>query len=196
MTFCPTKDLYDDPKITHTIIEEDEYDFENDKTTKATYDKTYFFPLTRWISNHRNEKITHEKYAEFTKLCQEVQTEWLTQDKDSSILFSIWDNTIHPIENAILHLWDVNGELVDWIVEDIYEVLLSTKTGESLPNCSHEAFDREVAYRNGPNNIEMIAANVGSHILGGGEEPFDDEDIDEAPQKGQNDYNLDQYLDP
>ena len=189
---------YDDPKITHTIVEEDEYDRNNNQKIKATYDKTYFFPLTRWISDHRNEKITHKKYVEFNKLCSKVQQEWLIQDRDSDILFNIWDNTVHPVENAILHLWDVNGELVDWIVEDMYEVLLSTNTGVSLPDCSHKAFDRELEYRDGPNHIEMAVANIDSHILGDGEVPFDDEDLNKASEseKGQINYehNLDQYL--
>lgn len=191
---------YDNQKYTHTIVPEDKYDQSNNDRIKAKYNKTYFFPLTRWVSKNRNKKITHKRYIEFRKLCSKVRTSWYEEDMDSDIRFSIWEKTVDPISNTILHLWDVRGELTDWIADEVCKVLLTTQNSVNLPQCSHKAFHREQEYRGGPNSIEMVVANIDSHIIGSNKELFDSNEIEEVRESGQGqveyNHNLDQYFNP
>jgi hypothetical protein len=189
---------YDDPKYTHTVVPEDEYDYDNNETFRAKYDKTYFFPLTRWVSMHCGEKITHKKYAEFDRLCSKVQVNWLNQNKNSDLLFNIWDNTVVPVVNTIMHLWDVQGELRDWIVERMYHTLLGTGSGTQLPECSFRAFDREQEYRGGLSSIEMAISNLDTSIMGRSENCYSEEEIEKANESNQGqmkyEHELDKYL--
>ena len=43
-----------------------------DNEKRVEYDRTLLFPLTRWIQQHRGERITHKKLCEFRALSTEV----------------------------------------------------------------------------------------------------------------------------
>jgi hypothetical protein len=194
----------EDPKDSVVHVPEDDWDFSNSETKRVVYDRTLLFPLTRWIQMHRGETITHKKLKEFKKLCMEVHKNWstYTSNNDNEYkdeLSEGYHQMVDSVRWAMLHIWDVRGELRPWLAEDMCKVLIGTKDPEVLPRNDTNAYKREREFRGGISSMEMVMGNIDSSILGG-EKPFEQEDIEEARETNQGQINyehdLESYLNP
>lgn len=192
-TGCPC----DNPRHSIVTIPEDKFDIDNDKTKTVKYDRTILFPITRWMQMNKEEKITHEKLYEFRRLCSEVHSNWVMNSSEEQN--EAWSHLVNPVQNTIMHLWDVEGTLKSWIVGDVCKVLMGTRKPDSLPYVDvTSAYRREKNYRGGLNSLEMSLANLSSAALKQDDKPYSKEEMNEAREKERGvvnyEYNLEPYL--
>lgn len=153
----------DDPTKGMILVEESVWDDED--PIRVEYDRTYFFPLTRWLQEQRGERVTHELHEEFCHLAAEVSGEFLKSLDFSSEAWDTSNAILHPCENAMLALWDVRGVLMPWIVREMITTLVGSGASHDLPEPPVEAFNREQEYRGGPSNFEKLLANLDHRVM-------------------------------
>lgn len=174
---------------------------DSSETKLVKYNRTLLFPLTRWIQMHRGEKITHKKLDEFRNLTFEVYGDWRqyhsNSDEFENDQMDGFHEMVDSVKWAMLHLWDVRGELRPWMANYMCEVLVGTRTTDRLPMGDVCADIREREYRGGPSSIEMTLGNISSQTMCGKNE-FDSDEINEAKDNNQGrmdyEHNLEQYL--
>lgn len=187
----------DNPCNSTVKIPEDKFDTRNNDSVLVEYNRTFFFPITRWLQMNRGKKITHKKLDEFKRVSMEAHGKWVVS---SYYRENVWECLMHPVHNTILHLWDLEGKLQPWLAKRICKVLVGSTRPDSLPKADISAYDREKEYRGGISSIEMSLANISSKVMGVKGNEYDNSEIKEAleSKQGQIDYehNLDKYLNP
>lgn len=192
---CPIEDK---PRMSIARVQEDRTDYDSNESIKVEYDRTDLFLLTRWLQDHRGEQVTHKMYCEFSKLCTEVQSELIHKTEDRRGI-DVHDSVVLPVEEAVMRLWDLGGELKPWVVKESCKVLLGTTSPNNLPQADPKTYERETEFRGGMASHEMAFANIGDAFLGGGKS-YTEEEMNEAEESGQGkvdyDYNLENYRKP
>lgn len=147
---------------------------DGDESFLVEYDRTLFFPLTRWIQMNKGEEITHKKLSEFKELCFYVEKNFNDQ-QDGEYTRDVLDNIMFPVRWAVTHVWDIRGELRPWLATDICKVLVGTTDPQTLPNCDINALNREQEYRGQNESMNMVLSNISSSIMGGNRQYSSDE---------------------
>ena len=189
----------DDPQKGIIRVPIDRRDSSNNNTKCIVYNRTLLFPLTRWIQMNRNKKVTHKKLDEFRELSLKVRGNWIEYHSNSDEFDGNQSDgfyqMIDSVKWAMLHIWDMRGELRPWLAKDMCKVLVGTIDPMSLPNINPDAYNREREFRGGMNSMEMAMSNIETAIFGG-ERQYDSEDMEEAQETSQGQIKYEHDLEP
>lgn len=188
---CP----HEDPEKSFVHVPVDEWN--SSDTERVVYNRTLLFPLTRWIQSNRGENITHKKLDEFRTLSMEVHRKWASYYSDTDKSDAFYE-VVDSVSWAMLHLWDVRGELRPWMAQKMCKVLLGSTTPDSLPRPDPQSDVREREFCGGTSSVEMALINISSKFLSGNKE-FEEEEIKEAQESGQGQvkyqHDIEKYMD-
>ena len=131
-------------------------------------------------------KITHEKLDEFKKVVLKSTTNYRLdiECEFGSNIHQAIDRLSNAINWAIMHVWDLKGELTQWLANDLCSVLVGTQDPDSLPKADTRAYSRERSFRGGFNSVEMVLGNIESKMFGD-DEIYDRDEINQASESKQ-----------